>query len=462
MVINQLKEFIKQNNIIRNSVIVIGVSGGPDSMALAHSFLSIRKEYEFSIIIAHVDHMFRGQESLDDLEYVKNWCLQNNVQYEGKSINVNQYIEETGLSSQLAARECRYRFFDEVMNKYEANYLALGHHGEDQVETILMRLVRGSSQVGYAGIREKRSFSTGEIIRPFLDLRKQALTTYCHEQTIIPRKDPSNDKDVYTRNRFRHHILPFIFEENPTAHKRFQQFSRQQLEDDLYLMELTEDAMNTVIKNKEKQAVTIDVKQFLNVPISLQRRCIQLILDYVYLSIPKGLTQGHLNSILTLLRNEKSTWEQHLPGGLFVTRSYNECLFTFEQMNVKDYTISINEPGEYELPNGFSIKVELNNQCFEQKNDTFICSIKDVSFPLIVRNRKNGDRMSLKGMNGSKKLKDIFIDEKMKQSLRDEWPIITDSQNNILWVPFVKKSAFERNFSTDESLIAIQVVSKSF
>ncbi|PEJ59846.1 tRNA lysidine(34) synthetase TilS [Bacillus sp. AFS002410] len=462
MVINQLKEFIKKNNIISSGKIVIGVSGGPDSMALAHAFLSVRDEYDFTIILTHVDHMFRGQESLDDMEFVKNWCILNNVHFEGKSINVNQYIEETGLSSQLAARECRYRFFEEIMVKYEADYLALGHHGEDQVETILMRLVRGSSPMGYAGIREKRAFSTGEIIRPFLELRKHDLITYCHEKNIIPRQDPSNEKDVYTRNRFRHHLLPFIFEENPTAHKRFQHFSRQQIEDELYLMELTEDAMNTVIKHKQKQAVTIDVKQFLNVPISLQRRCIQLILEYVYLSIPEGLTQGHLNSILTLLQNEKSTWEQHLPEGLFVKRSYNECTFTFEQVNVKYYTISINEPGVYELPNGFSIKVELNNQCLEPKNDTFICSAKDVSFPLVVRNRKNGDRMSLKGMNGSKKLKDIFIDEKMKQSLRDEWPIITDSQNNILWVPFVKKSVYERNFSTDESLIAIQVVSKSF
>ncbi|PEL10028.1 tRNA lysidine(34) synthetase TilS [Bacillus sp. AFS017336] len=462
MVTNQLKEFIKKNNIISGGKIVIGVSGGPDSMALAHAFLSVRDEYDFTIILTHVDHMFRGQESLDDMEYVKNWCILNNVHFEGKSINVNQYIEETGLSSQLAARECRYRFFEEIMMKYQADYLALGHHGEDQVETILMRLVRGSSPMGYAGIREKRPFSTGEIIRPFLELRKHDLITYCHEKNIIPRQDPSNEKDVYTRNRFRHHLLPFIFEENPTAHKRFQHFSRQQIEDELYLMELTEDAMNTVIKHKQIQAVTIDVKQFLNVPISLQRRCIQLILEYVYLSIPEGLTQGHLNSILTLLQNEKSTWEQHLPEGLFVTRSYNECTFTFEQVNVKYYTISINEPGVYELPNGFSIKVELNNQCLEPKNDTFICSAKDVSFPLVVRNRKNGDRMSLKGMNGSKKLKDIFIDEKMKQSLRDEWPIITDSQNNILWVPFVKKSVYERNFSTDESLIAIQVVSKSF
>ncbi|WP_088043552.1 tRNA lysidine(34) synthetase TilS [Bacillus sp. EAC] len=462
MVINTLKDFIKQNSIQSSSIIVIGVSGGPDSMALAHSFLSIKDEYDFKLIIAHVDHMFRGQESLEDLEYVSKWCEMNSIQFEGGRLNVNKFIEESGLSSQQAARECRYRFFGDIMKKYEANYLALGHHGEDQIETILMRLVRGSSTIGYAGIREKRSFSNGEILRPFLELRKQDLIHYCREQGIIPRIDPSNEKDVYTRNRFRHNMLPFIFEENPTAQKRFQQFSRHQVEDELYLMELTKDKLNTVIKNKQKQAVTIDISQFLKMPISLQRRCIQLILEYVYLHIPNGLTQGHINSILTLLINGKTAWEQHLPEGLFVYRSYNDCTFTFEPMNVKHYTISITEPGVYPISNDFSIKVELTNKSLEPKNDTFVCSIKDVSFPLIVRNRKNGDRMSLKGMNGSKKIKDIFIDEKMKQSLRDEWPIVTDSLNNILWIPFVKKSAFERNFSTDESLIAIQVVSKSF
>lgn len=462
MVINQLKDFIKQNRISSKSSIVIGVSGGPDSMALAHAFLSIKDEYDFSLVVAHVDHMFRGQESLDDLEYVKKWCLLNNIQFEGESLNVNKFIEETGLSSQQAARECRYDFFEKVMTKYNANYLALGHHGEDQIETILMRLVRGSSSIGYAGIREKRTFSTGEIIRPFLELRKHDLIHYCKLHQITPRQDPSNAKQVYTRNRFRHQVLPFIFEENPLAHKRFQMFSRQLLEDELYLMELSVDALNTVIRNKQKQAVTIDIELLLKMPISLQRRCIQLILEYVYLHIPNGLTQGHINSILTLLKNGKSAWEQHLPEGLIVTRSYNECSFTFVDVNVKYYTISIEEPGIYETPNGFTFKVDYISKYHEQKSDMFICSVKDVSFPLIVRNRKNGDRMSLKGMNGSKKIKDIFIDEKMKQSLRNEWPIITDSQNQILWIPFVKKSAFESSFSEDESLIAIQVVSKSF
>jgi tRNA(Ile)-lysidine synthase len=462
MIINQLKQFIHQNNIKTGSVIIIGVSGGPDSMALAHAFNTIKVEYDFTLVIAHVDHMFRGQESLDDLEYVKKWCTLNNTQFEGGRLNVNKFIEETGQSSQQAARECRYQFFEEMMLKYNANYLALGHHGEDQIETILMRLVRGTSSIGYAGIREKRPFGTGEIIRPFLELRKMDLTRYCSNNDIIPRKDPSNEKDVYTRNRFRHHVLPFIFEENPSAHKRFQLFSRQRLEDEVYLMELTVNALNTVIKNKQKQAVTIDIPQFLKMPISLQRRGIQLILEYVYLHIPNSLTQGHVNSILALLLNDKSAWEQHLPEGLIVTRSYNECSFTFIYTNVKYYTLCINEPGIFDTPNGFSLKVEFINKCPEPKNDIFICSSRDVSFPLIIRNRKNGDRMSIKGMNGSKKIKDIFIDEKMKQSLRDEWPIITDNQNNILWIPFVKKSAFERTFSADESLIAIQVVSKSF
>ncbi|MET3197103.1 tRNA lysidine(34) synthetase TilS [Bacillus sp. OAE603] len=462
MVINQLKDFIKQNRIPSKSCIVIGVSGGPDSMALAHAFSSVREEYDFSLVVAHVDHMFRGQESLDDLEYVRNWCLLNNVVFEGERINVNQFIEETGLSSQQAARECRYQFFDKIMKKYHANFLALGHHGEDQIETILMRLVRGSSTVGYAGIRERRPFSAGEIIRPFLELRKHDLISYCQDHQITPRQDPSNAKNVYTRNRFRHQVLPFIFEENPIAHKRFQTFSRQLLEDEHYLMELSVEALNTVIKNKQKQAVTIDIELLLKMPISLQRRCIQLILEYVYLHIPNGLTQGHINSILTLFKDGKTAWEQHLPEGLIVTRSYDECSFAFTDVNVKYYTISIQEPGIYETPNGFTFKIEYISEYHDSKNDMFICSIKDVSFPLIVRNRKNGDRMSLKGMNGSKKIKDIFIDEKMKLSLRNEWPIVTDSQDQILWIPFVKKSAFERNFSVDEPLIAIQVVSKSF
>jgi len=450
MVIKKLIEYIREQNIRKNSTVVVGVSGGPDSMALLHALYSIHKEYSFHLIVAHVDHMFRGQESYEDLLYVSEWCQQYAIQFESTRVNVPLFMDETGQGSSLAARNCRYAFFDEVMQKYNADYLALAHHGDDQIETILMRLVRGTSSKGIAGILPKRFFSCGEIIRPLLALTKKDLEDYCKAQNIVPRIDPSNEKNTYTRNRFRHTVLPFIKNENPLAHERFNEFSMQQVEDEAYLMELTKKHLNKVIRNKDSGTINIDILLFQSMAISLQRRGIQLILDYIYEEIPSNLSSSHIRKIIGMVREGKTTWKLDFPKGLKVYRSYNDLLFTFEEKKALPYEIIVEIPSTVVLPNGMSLIVKIEEEKVEPSNDTFCIPLKSVSLPIIVRTRKDGDRMSLKGMNGSKKIKDIFINEKVHQSLRDEWPIIIDQLGSILWVPLVKKSAYEQPYLNQE------------
>jgi len=464
MVVKKIIEYIRERDIRKNSTIVIGVSGGPDSMALVHALYSIHKEYSFRLIVAHVDHMFRGQESYEDLLYVSDWCHQYAIQFESTRVDIPSFMEETGQGSSLAARNCRYAFFEEVMKKYNADYLALAHHGDDQIETVLMRLVRGASSKGIAGILPKRMFSCGEIIRPLLSLTKNDLEDYCNEQNIAPRIDPSNKKNTYTRNRFRNNVLPFIKNENPLAHERFNEFSMQQVEDETYLMELTKSHLNKVIRNKDSGTIVIDILRFQSIAISLQRRGIQLILEYIYEEIPSNLSSSHIRKIIGMVREGKTTWKLDFPKGLKVYRSYNDLLFTFEEKKALPYEILVEIPSTIVLPNGMSLIVKIEEEKVEPSNDTFRIPLKDVSLPITVRTRKDGDRMSLKGMNGSKKIKDIFINEKVHHSLRDEWPIIIDHTGSILWVPFVKKSAFERpDFNQKQSpFLVITVICDSF
>ena len=147
-------------------------------------------------------------------------------------------MKQTGESTELAARKLRYGFFGEVMKKYECTILVLGHHGDDQVETMLMRLTRGATGKARAGIPIKRAFQNGLIVRPFLVVTKEEINEYAVQHQLEPRLDPSNEEDDYVRNRFRHHVLPFLKQENPLVHEQFQRFSEEIYEDEDFFQEL--------------------------------------------------------------------------------------------------------------------------------------------------------------------------------------------------------------------------------
>ncbi|MBA2876721.1 tRNA lysidine(34) synthetase TilS [Thermaerobacillus caldiproteolyticus] len=443
--LEKVHSFIKKHQLLTpNSTVVVGVSGGPDSLALLHFFCTIQHDWNLTVIAAHVDHMFRGKESAEDMNFVKHVCEKFGIICETKQINVPSFQRQWKISAQEAARECRYRFFKEVMEKHSATYLALAHHGDDQIETILMRLVRGSNGRGYAGIPAKRPFYFGQIIRPFLAVSRDDIEEYCREHALKPRYDASNEKDSYTRNRFRRYVVPFLKKENPHVHERFQHYSEMVAEDETFLEELTSEAMNKVME-KQHGAVILHIKPFQTLPKPLQRRGIQLILNYLYNGVPSSLSSIHINHVLALLHNNHPSGRLDFPNGLKVIRSYQSCVFTFHEQESYTYTFELDVPSVLHLPNGYAIISEFwEHYPREQKgNDTFIVDPEAITFPLRVRTRRAGDRMTLKGTKGTKKIKEIFIEEKIPLHERESWPIVEDGQGNILWLPKLKKSAFE-------------------
>lgn len=457
--IEKVNRFIEKHELIlKDSTIIVGVSGGPDSLALLHYLLHHQKES--TIIAAHVDHMFRGKESEEDLLYVKGFCDRYQIPFESIQFDVTSYKKQHGLSSQVAAREVRYQFFDKVMKKHQADYLALGHHGDDQIETILMRLVRGSKGIGYAGMQIQRPFSCGRIIRPFLAVTKAEIEAYCKEYNLMPRLDPSNEKDDYTRNRFRHYVLPFLKQENPAVHAHFLQFNQHLTEDNQVLDELTIEKMNTVMKRNERNEIEIEIPSFLTMPKSLQRRGIQLILNYLYRELPPTLSAVHIDNLLTFLASDHPSGELHFPSGLRIVKSYDSCTYTYTDYKVKSspYCVRIDTPGLYKLEDGSELKSEVweSYPVDVVGNDCFIIDPTIIHLPIYVRTRKPGDKMTLKGMNGSKKVKDIFIDGKIPLHCRDLWPIVQDDHGEILWLPGLKKSAYEATCKTRSHYIVLQ------
>jgi tRNA(Ile)-lysidine synthase len=445
MIESKVNAFLERHAFqLNNKAIAVGVSGGPDSLALLLYLWEQRDKRSLKLVAVHVDHMFRGEESYQDALFVKGFCEDRQIPFEMKRVDVPAYMSETGLSSQQAARDCRYRFFEEVMKRHGLQYLALGHHGDDQIETVLMRLTRGSSGKARAGIPFSRRFGEHILFRPFLCLTKEDLGDYCAANLLTPRIDPSNEKEYYSRNRFRKSILPFLKEENPAVHEHFQRFSEDLQMDEEYLIELTSEKLNKVMK-KESGEITIDISSFRAMPMPLQRRGIKLILNYLYKERPASLSAIHIEKIFSIIRNPHPSGTLDFPSGLRIIRSYGNCHFQMNPPERHSYCFELSGTDQVILPNGDVIEAQLLNDVHGRidSKDRFIVDLEQSGVPLFVRTRQNGDRMTLKGMAGSKKVKDIFIDSKIPLAQRDEWPVITDREGSILWLPGLKKSNHE-------------------
>lgn len=441
---NVVDRFVQKHQLLKKrSTVVIGVSGGPDSMALLHFFLQRKKSWDLRIVAAHLNHMLRGEESEDDYSYVENYAQQHNILFEGAHIDVNAYKEKYGLTTQIAARECRYQFFEKVMVKHDADFLALGHHGDDQIETMLMRQVRGAIGFSRAGIPVKRRFAKGMIIRPFLCLEKAEIIDYIERVGINPRIDPSNERDEYVRNRFRHVILPFLKYENPSVHERFQQQSEMLFKDEELLMSMAKEKFYQIVNQKENGESVVGVKDFQSLAFPLQRRVIQLLLNYLYNFDRTDVTNVHIEQILALFNNKSPSGTLHLPAGLHVIRSYGCVIFTFAfTQEVSRYSYRVYLPFKLHLPYGVIIGEVLDEEPEVSNRNVFVGDAEEIYLPLTIRTRKAGDRMVPLGMKGSKKLKAIFIDEKIDKRKRDVIPVAEDAKGNVIWIAGVKRSKY--------------------
>ncbi|MBW8351512.1 tRNA lysidine(34) synthetase TilS [Bacillus sp. IITD106] len=439
--------FISRHSLLKEGdYILIAVSGGPDSLALLDFLYHQSARYNIKIAAAHVDHMLRGEASKEDLIFVQRYCEDRNIVFKSAAIDINakMAVDKTGL--QETARKYRYQFFEKVMEELYANKLAVGQHGDDQIETILMRLVRGSSGISRAGIQVKRSFGKGmELIRPLMGVSKIEIEEYCKAHHLEPRRDLSNDTKKYTRNRFRLDVLPFLKKENPRVIEHFQRFSEEISEDETYLQEMAKEAFKKMCQVYEEGELTLDIPSFCQIALPLQRRVIHLILNYLYKQYIPDLTSVHIDAFKQLIKGENPSGRLDFPKGLKVIRSYHSCRFMFgEREQSSSFYYEIFEGGQAVLPNGKMIRVEkAANFPIKENEHTLIVQPEDIQFPLIIRPRQIGDKIKVKGMNGTKKIKDIFIDMKIPLEERAIWPIVTDQTGKVLWIPGLKKSSYE-------------------
>jgi tRNA(Ile)-lysidine synthase len=446
MFLAKLKAAIEHTYLLeRGDRVLVGVSGGADSLCLLDALHKLASGMGWEIFAAHLDHQFRGEESAQDAAFVQDFCALRNIPCRIEKKNLPEIIQATRLSPEHAARIVRYNFFHETAELWKISKLALAHHANDQAETVLMRVLRGTGTWGLAGIPLSRQEKSLTIIRPLLSFYKEELEKYCAENGLVPRLDSSNLKTIYRRNFLRLKVIPLLEQEvNPALTDALVHLADIADKESDYLDIECKKTLKEIIKWKENNKIIIKGKLFLACHLALQRRMIKLIFSYL-LDQCENIGFAHVNQLIRWVHEGRPTGQLDLPGGIKVIKEYEEILFLRDDLPLKiiPYHYEVTVPAKLYIKewNGWiATKISSAQHAREHSsNNVAHFDANQLQGKLTVRNRQNGDRMSLHGMCGTKKVKDLFIDAKIPFRIRDTLPIVL-AGDKIIWIPGVKRS----------------------
>lgn len=408
-----IKDNIYLNELNKDKPLVLALSGGVDSMVL----LNLLINEGFKIVIAHVNHHKR-KESATEEAYIRG--LENNSNI---IVRVSDYHHEDK-NFQALAHNMRYEFFYALAHEFDASAIITAHHAQDNLETIIMNIVRGSNLYGYAGIKELSYYQDVKMIRPLLHFDKDEIYLYAKENNITYFEDSSNGEDDYFRNRIRHHVIPLLKKENPNLYASIDNYSTQLFGAFNYIR-----GNSIAFMNKYNNKIDIDA--FNKLDITLKKD----IINYIFDENKIASSENKIDDILSLINNPKPNLYYDLGGGYRFVKAYDECYLTelletpavYEEVNLYD-TVILKDYGNFYFRRNF--------------NDSTKESIKistSEKFPLIIRHREHGDRIVT--TKGHKKLKDFLIDKKVPKDTRDNILVVTNALNEILWVVGYYKKA---------------------
>lgn len=389
--------------------VLCAVSGGADSMCM----LSALQSLGIGIACAHFDHRIRGEESSRDARFVEEFCAGNGIEFHFGTEDVTAYAQERGIGTEDAARRLRYAFLEEAARRIGAARIATAHTADDNLETMLMNLARGSGARGMSGIPPKR----GVIIRPLLFATRGEVEEYLKNRGISWVVDSTNYSDDYTRNRLRHHVVPVLREINAAVSRNALEASQLMREDDEYLCALAEDFLS--------EHGGIDVKALLALPGPVASRALRL-------ASGRRLGRVHVEALLALCRSEKPSAGLDLPG-VRARREYGRLVFGGgETSGVPHVTL---RPGEIAaLPGtGLKVRCEAVENCPGINNslNTFYFQIDTICGSISVRQRAAGDKIRLKGRGCTADVRKLFIGAKIPRDKRPGIPVIADGSGPI-------------------------------
>lgn len=430
-VLNTIKEF---HLIDDGDNVVIGVSGGPDSMALLYLLLHAKKHINFNILIAHVNHGVRGDEALEDELFVKEKAYELGLPYFSTNVDMVAYGDEHKISHEEAGRKLRYGFFRSVLKDYNGGKIAVAHNMNDQAETLLMRIMRGTGIDGLNGM----NYMSEDIIRPILNITRTEIEQYIEDKDIETVLDKTNLMPIYTRNKIRLELIPYIEENfNPNLTKSLWRLSQTSQNDTMFLQRYTEEKYIGLVKSEEKNRIVLHRKGFVDLDISIQQRIVILSITKIT-GVFQGFSEHHISTVAELFNIGNTGKSISLPNDLVAKVDYDRLII--EQVPKKNSKSFV-----YDLIMGYNHFNDLGYDLYIKVMDIeevdFSIKLHNIKYfdydkikgRIKLRNRQDGDRFVPYGMKGSKKLKSFFIDSKVSRDQRDKVPLIVDNEN-IIWV----------------------------
>jgi len=432
--------------------VLVGVSGGPDSMALLHSFMALTDSMELTLGVAHLNHCLRHTASDHDEHFVKIMAQKKGLPVFVQKKDIAKEREKTGLSLEEAGREARYRFFNDVCRKNRFNKIAVGHHKDDNAEQILLNLIRGSGPAGMGGIPPIRK----KIIRPLIRTSRSEVLDYLKSNKIDYVIDPSNADEQFTRNNIRHHILPLLEQRyNPKISETLNRLGTIVQSEEEWINSLVNPLFEASVIHANDRQLTLSIVQLKYLHRAAQRR----VLRKALLAVKKDLRRirfSHIDSIIHLINHNSRQARLDLPDRIRILRKADRLFIRKESKNLRITQSPIEEAAppafEYQVSKSdivsqkpvfisetnshisfFKICCARTQNLTELSDCTAVFDWDTIEFPIIIRNFHPGDRFSPIGMTGTQKLKKFFINNKIDPLKRSGIPIFV-SGNEIIWV----------------------------
>jgi tRNA(Ile)-lysidine synthase len=422
----------------RGDLVLVAVSGGPDSTALLHALAQLQTVLGIRLRAAHVHHGIRGKEADLDAAAARALARRLGIPFNLRRVDAPAHARASGLSLETAARELRYAALAAIARRCRADRIATGHTMDDQAETVLLNLLRGAGPRGLAGIPPVRD----RIIRPLLDLRRADVTRYCQANGLVYRVDRSNVDLSHTRNRLRHEIIPALERVQPAIVPQLARLAAIMRAEDEFMSKQAEAAFPAVGKASEQQ-IALRLDAFAALAPALQRRLVRQAVAKV-----KGdeldLELERVEAVVRLALSGRTAAVVELPGGLQARRSYHELLIGQATPAAAQASQS-NKPirGQWELPVpgevciaelGVRLVARLSrSRKLPAKPTAALLDADTIQAPLLVRGRRPGDRFRPSGMRAAVKLQDFFVNRKVPRAERSRVPLVL-SEGEIVWV----------------------------
>ncbi|MEW9081739.1 tRNA lysidine(34) synthetase TilS [Caldanaerobacter subterraneus] len=453
MIEKVLRTIEKYNMIEKDDKIVMGISGGPDSLCMLDVLFNLKGKFNLKLYVVHVNHMIRGEDAKKDAEFVENLCKDLDLPFFLFEENVPYLAKKMGLSEEQAGRYVRYKAFEETLKRVGGNKIAVAHNKNDVAETVLLNILRGTGLRGLIGIKPVN----GNIIRPLIEIERREIEKYLKDKNLHPRIDHTNYEDLYTRNKIRLKVIPYI--EEVFKIDLVENLSRMAailLEEDDYLEAKCEEVFNQICEINGEE-IKVDVDALKSQHTAIKRRLVRRMYFYVK-GETDGLEYGHVEDVLNLLDKPTSS-KIDLPFEIEALKMYNNLVIrkkkTKEKVKFKE-VLKIPGVTTIEGIGKFKAYVVDISQVDDFNKGEYIkfFDYDKIKGEIVVKSREDGDRFSPLGMRGTKKLKEFFIDEKIPREERDYIPLVAIGKE-IVWVVGYRMS---EKFKVDKNTSKVLVI----